>query len=84
LTGSNFNYGDNFVGGRHGYGAKLANVFSTWFCVENAATWQAGNTTQYTTVSFSPDLTHLCKEYRSDTIKENEYAFMWLDVPEDY
>ena len=35
LTSSNFNDSDQrFTGGRHGYGAKLANIFSTEFTVE--------------------------------------------------
>jgi DNA topoisomerase-2 len=35
LTSSNYN--DNvqrFTGGRHGYGAKLTNIFSNWFEIE--------------------------------------------------
>jgi DNA topoisomerase-2 len=35
LTGSNFtDKAENFTGGRHGYGAKLTNIFSTRFEVE--------------------------------------------------
>ena len=35
LTGSNFKDGDGATtGGRHGYGAKLTNIFSKWFEVE--------------------------------------------------
>ena len=35
LTGSNYNDDDKkVVGGRNGYGAKLANIFSTKFIVE--------------------------------------------------
>eukprot|EP00962_Isochrysis_galbana_P015047 scaffold4310_cov123-Isochrysis_galbana.AAC.5 len=38
-TGSNFDDGaGRTVGGRHGFGAKLANIFSEWFTVETADT----------------------------------------------
>jgi DNA topoisomerase-2 len=37
LTSDNYNDGDcKVVGGRNGYGAKLANVFSTEFVIETA------------------------------------------------
>lgn len=37
LTGSNFSDDDGQItGGRHGYGAKLTNIFSTLFTVETA------------------------------------------------
>ena len=39
LTGSNYNDGEKkLTGGRNGYGAKLANIFSTEFVVETAST----------------------------------------------
>ena len=39
LTGSNFEDDtDQVTGGRHGYGAKLTNIFSTRFTVETADT----------------------------------------------
>jgi len=34
LTGSNFSKMDETTGGRHGLGAKVCNIFSTWFKVE--------------------------------------------------
>jgi DNA topoisomerase-2 len=34
LSGENFAEADKIVGGRNGYGAKLANIFSKYFCVE--------------------------------------------------
>ena len=38
-TGSNFDDGaGSMVGGRHGFGAKLANIFSEWFSIETADT----------------------------------------------
>lgn len=39
LTGENFDDDaeeERFTGGRNGYGSKLANIFSLWFCVDNA------------------------------------------------
>lgn len=39
LTGSNFNDAEKrTTGGRHGYGAKLTNIFSRSFTVETADT----------------------------------------------
>jgi DNA topoisomerase-2 len=47
LTGSNFDDSERRVtGGRHGYGAKLANIFSAWFQVETAH-FQAGQCLMY-------------------------------------
>jgi DNA topoisomerase-2 len=48
LTGSNFDDSERRVtGGRHGYGAKLANIFSTWFQVETVQVQGGGEGLAY-------------------------------------
>jgi len=104
LTGSNFDDSNEkrLTGGRHGYGAKLTNIFSKEFQVETMDTkrkkyysqiWRdnmhtvrepqvidvqdTNVTSDFTRVSFVPDLEKLAKDSTgSRRIPEDDYAIM--------
>ena len=103
LTGSNFDDTQKRVtGGRHGYGAKLANIFASSFTVETLdskkglryrKTWRNNMTesspheiekvqkkgqrsSDYTCVSFVPDLVRLTGDPTAQCITEGDFATM--------
>lgn len=100
LTGSNFNDSEKrLTGGRHGYGAKLANIFSKTFTVETfdsqrdarfRQTWSNNmkekfnpeitrldnGGSDYTSVTFVPDLPRLTGDSTAYFILPEDYSVM--------
>lgn len=100
LTGSNFDDNEKrLTGGRHGFGAKLTNIFSKSFTVETLdsrkqlkyrQTWSSNMTnasspeivevpadaTDYTCVSFVPDVARLTNDASALSISKEDYALM--------
>ena len=74
LTSSNYNDKEKkTTGGRNGYGAKLANIFSTEFTVETA---HAKSGQQYKQV-FSDNMT---KGHGKGKVKKNEKGENWTKI----